>query len=202
MAPLLSSIRADIGVNNAVMGLILGAWPMAYILCAIPCGLLLDWLGPRRLLAIATVVMAASAFARCGAETPLQLFFAVALFGVGGPMISVGAPVIIAKLYQGKARATAMGLYVTGPYLGGLMALAITNPVVMPLVNGNWRGVMAVYAGLVLISGLIWMLVSRLREAQLSASEGGRKYNLSPFSEILGVRQVRLVLVMSVGGFL
>jgi cyanate permease len=52
MAPLLSSIRADIGVNNAVMGLILGAWPMAYILCASPCGLLLDWLGPRRLLVI------------------------------------------------------------------------------------------------------------------------------------------------------
>lgn len=201
MAPLLSSIRADIEVNNAVMGLILGAWPVAYILCAIPCGRLLDRLGARRILAIATVVMAASAFARCGAETPLQLFFAVALFGAGGPMISIGAPVIIAKLYQGKARATAMGLYVTGPYLGGLMALAITNSVVMPLVNGNWRGVMLVYAGLVLVSGLIWMLVSSLCVAQLSASEGGKKYNLSAFAEILGVRQVRLILIISVGVF-
>jgi len=103
MASLLSPIRADIGVNNAVMGLILGAWPITYILCAIPCGLLLDRLGPRRLLAISTVVMAASAFARCGAETPLQLFFAVALLGAGGPMISVGAPVVIAKLYHGNA---------------------------------------------------------------------------------------------------
>ena len=63
-------------------------------------------------------------------------------------MISVGAPVVIAKLYHGNARATAMGVYVTGPYLGGLMALAITNSVVMPMVNGNWRGVMVVYGGL------------------------------------------------------
>ena len=74
MASLLSSIRADIGVNNAVMGLILGAWPISYILCEIPFGLLLNRLCPRRLLAISIMVMAASAFARCGAETPLQLF--------------------------------------------------------------------------------------------------------------------------------
>ena len=94
-----------------------------------------------------------------------------------------------------------MGVYVTGPYLGGLMALAITNSVVMPMVNGNWRGVMVVYGGLVLISGLIWILVSYLQEAQLSAFKGGRKYNLSAFTEILDVRQVRLILIMSVGIF-
>jgi len=201
MAPIITSIRQDIEVNNTVMGLILGAWPIAYILCAIPCGLLLDRLGARRMLVIATLIMAASALARSVAETPVQLFLAVALFGAGGPMISVGAPVVIAKLYEGKARATAMGLYVTGPYLGGLVALAVTNSVIMPLVNNNWRGVMLLYAGLVLVSGLIWMLVSARRADRLSAAKGAKKYNLSAFAEILAVRQVRLILAISVGVF-
>ena len=120
MAPLIGAIRADIAVDNAAMGLILGAWPITYILCAIPCGMMLDRLGARRMLAISTLIMAASAALRAFADTPFELFLAVALFGAGGPMISVGAPVVIAKLYTGKARATAMGLYVTGPYLGGL----------------------------------------------------------------------------------
>lgn len=201
MAPLVGEIRADIDANNAVIGVILGAWPITYILCAIPCGLLLDRLGARRMLALATLIMAASALARCFAETPLQLFLAVALFGAGGPMISVGAPLVIAKLYEGKARATAMGLYVTGPYLGGLVALAITNSLVMPMVGGSWRGVMVVYAVLVLASGALWLAVSGRRAAHLGMGAGGKKYDLGAFAEILFVRQVRLILAISVGVF-
>lgn len=201
MAPLVAEIRTDIDANNAVIGAILGSWPLAYILCAIPCGMLLDQVGARRMLALATVIMAASALLRCLAETPFQLFLAVALFGAGGPMISVGAPLVIARLYQGKERATAMGLYVTGPYLGGLVALGLTNAVVLPLVGGNWRGVMAVYAGLVLASGLVWLLVSRGSASSLSAAGDSKKFNLGAFTEILAVPAVRLILAMAVGVF-
>lgn len=201
MAPLVAAIRTDIDVNNAAMGLILGAWPITYILCAIPCGMMLDRLGARRMLAISTLIMAASALVRALADTPVELFLAVALFGAGGPMISVGAPVVIAKLYTGKARATAMGLYVTGPYLGGLVALAVTNSVLMPLTGHSWRGVMVVHAGLVLASGALWLLVSAGRAGALGADAGGKKFNLSAFAEIVAVRQVRLILAMSVGVF-
>lgn len=201
MAPLVAEIRADIDANNAVIGAILGSWPLAYILCAIPCGMLLDKVGARRMLAFATVIMATSALLRCLADTPLELFLAVAFFGAGGPMISVGAPLVIARLYTGKARATAMGLYVTGPYLGGLVALGLTNAVVLPLVGGNWRGVMVVYAGLVLASGVAWLLVSRARASDLSAPGDGSKYNFAAFADILVVPAVRLILAMAVGVF-
>lgn len=83
-APLVTEIREDIAVTNAGMGLILGAWPLTYILCAVPCGMLLDRMGARRMLVIACLLMAASAGLRGLAETPLQLFLAVALFGAGG----------------------------------------------------------------------------------------------------------------------
>ena len=198
MAPLLHNIRQDIVVNNVIIGLILGAWPITYILCAIPCGLLLDRIGPRRMLAIATLIMASSALARSLADTPLELFLSVALFGVGGPMISVGAPLVIVRLYSGKARATAMGPYVTGPYLGGLVTLAATNGLIMPLVGEDWRLVMVVNASLVMCSGLAWILVSAPLEMRLRAQDGGKKYNLSAFSEILNVTQVRLILAISV----
>ncbi|MGB3406833.1 MAG: MFS transporter [Jannaschia sp.] len=200
MAPLIGEIRRDIDVNNAMIGLILGAWPITYILCAIPCGLLLDRIGARRMLVIATLVMASSAVARSVADGPVGLFLAVALFGAGGPMISVGAPFVIARLYTGRARSTAMGLYVTGPYLGGLVALAATNSLLMPLVGGNWRGVMIVNAGLVLASGLVWLLVSGRRAGDLGLGSG-KKYDLRAFVEILAVPRVRLILAISVGVF-
>ena len=170
MAPLLGPIGAELGIGNSLMGAILGAWPLTYILAAIPCGILLDRLGARRMLFLAALVMAASGLARSYAETPIQLLLAVALFGIGGPMISVGAPKIIARLFKGKTRATAMGVYVTGPYLGGILSLSLTNSLVMPLVGNDWRGVMLVYAALVAIR-------ARMRSASCSRPSGTKRWS-------------------------
>lgn len=48
MAPLVGDIKRGLGLNNSEMGVILGAWPLVYIATAIPCGALLDRIGPRR----------------------------------------------------------------------------------------------------------------------------------------------------------
>jgi cyanate permease len=203
MAPLISPISAELGIGNTTMGAILGAWPLMYILTAIPCGLLLDRLGARRMLFAATLIMAASGIARSFADTPTQLLLAVAVFGAGGPMISIGAPKVIASLFEGPDRATAMGVYVTGPYLGGIIALALTNSVAMPLAGGDWRGVMLIYAGLVASSGLIWLIISGLpfAPAQNGGADQGKKFDIGAFGEILRLPEVRLILGMSIGIF-
>ncbi len=200
MGPLITPIGSELGISNSMMGLILGAWPLVYIFAAVPCGMLLDRLGARRMLFAASLLMAASGLARGLAETPVQMLLAVGLFGIGGPMISVGAPKVIAGLFEGTRRATAMGIYVTGPYLGSLLSLALTNSVAMPLVGGDWRGVMVLYAAIVASSGVIWLGVTALRGTKLG-SDGGKKFNLSAFSEILRVPSVRIILAMSVGIF-
>lgn len=203
MAPLISPISAELGIGNGVMGLILGAWPLTYILAAIPCGILLDRLGARRMLLLASLVMAASGLARSYSETPFQLLLAVALFGIGGPMISVGAPKIIARLFQGKTRATAMGIYVTGPYLGGILSLSLTNSIVMPMVGDDWRRAILVYAFLVALSGAIWFAIASLPAARRHSGEQetGKKFNLSAFVEIVRIPEVMLILAMSIGIF-
>ncbi len=203
MAPLLAPISAELGIGNSTMGAILGAWPLTYIVAAIPCGILLDRFGERRMLFAATLVMAASDLARSLADTPLELLLAVGLFGAGGPMISVGAPKLIAGLFEGRDRGTAMGIYVTGPYLGGVVALALTNSVVLPLADNDWRGVMLIYAGLVALSGVVWLILSapQIAPAPGAGPGGGKKFNFSAFSEILTLPEVRIILLMSIGIF-
>ncbi|MCR9125595.1 MAG: MFS transporter [Rhodobacteraceae bacterium] len=200
MAPLVSLIAADLGASNAAMGAVLGAWPLTYIAAAIPCGILLDRLGVRVTLFAATVIMAASGVARGMADTTGMLMLAVALFGIGGPMISVGAPKLIAGLFEGPSRGTAMGIYITGPYLGGMTALALTNAVALPAM-GDWRGVMFLYAGLVMVSGVIWLVLTGLAGPAARAEGEGKKFSLAAFAEILGLPAVRIVLAMSVGIF-
>lgn len=203
MAPLVGTIGQELGASNAVMGAILGAWPLVYIAAAIPSGILLDKFGAPRMLLCAALIMAASLCARSLAETPLQMFLAVALFGLGGPLISVGAPKTITGLFEGRARASAMGLYVTGPYLGGILAVALTNSVAMPLMGHDWRAVMLLYAGFMLGCGAVWVSIASVaqKKGALSGNGTSKKFDFASFMGILHLPEVRLILAMSIGIF-
>ncbi|MDG2284821.1 MAG: MFS transporter, partial [Alphaproteobacteria bacterium] len=92
IAPLVSVITADLGMSHGAMGSVLGAWPFVYIGASLPCGVLLDRIGPAKGLLLAALIMAASGALRGFADGHLTLALAVAVFGLGGPMISIGAP--------------------------------------------------------------------------------------------------------------
>lgn len=203
-APLVQPIARDLGLSHSAMGSVMGAWPLIYIFSAIPCGALLDRAGPRRALFLGAVTVAASAAARGLSGDHLELFCAVAILGVGGPLISVGAPKLIGLWFEGSERGFAMGLYVTGPTTGSVVALAGTNAVAMPLLGNDWRAVLFVYATFVLMAGLVWLAInshpaSRAAERRIAAEP--RQSQLAVFSELLRIPAVRLMLIVGVGIF-
>ncbi len=110
MAPLVKPITEELGLSHSAMGVVLGAWPLVYIAAAIPCGALLDRLGARRALFLALIIIALSGTLRGLATGHLSLFLAVALFGLGGPLISVVAPKSISQWFEGAERGLAMGI--------------------------------------------------------------------------------------------
>lgn len=203
LAPLITPITTELGIGHAKMGAILGAWPLVYIAAAIPCGMLLDRLGARVALLIAALIMCASGVARGLADNETALFAAVGLFGIGGPLISIGAPTLIAQHFEGTSRGTAMGIYMTGPSLGAIAALSLTNGVLMPLTGQDWRLVLFLYAGFIAVSGLLWVAIAShpAARATLAQQEDGKKFSLDAFTEILGLREVRIILAMSIGIF-
>ena len=96
-----------------------------------------------------------------------------------------------------------MGVYVTGPYMGGILSLSLTNSVVMPMVGEDWRHAIQVYALMVAFSGLIWFAIASHPAArrQGEGNEGGKKFDLPAFLEIVRLPEVRLILAMSIGIF-
>ena len=84
LAPLVPVIESDLGMSHSAMGRVLGAWQFVFILSAIPCGILLDRLGPRWAMLGGALLMAVSAFWRSIATDGISLLFAVAVFGLGG----------------------------------------------------------------------------------------------------------------------
>ncbi|MBM3504279.1 MAG: MFS transporter [Alphaproteobacteria bacterium] len=204
MPPLVDAITRDLGLSHTQIGSVLGAWPLVYIAAALPCGALVDRIGLRRGLMAACVIMAISGFLRMMAWDHLSLFIAVAVLGLGGPMISVGAPKLIAQWFAGKERGLAMGIYITGPGLGGIVALWLTNSTLMPLLDSRWTNVVLVYALFVLAAGVVWLVLSAhpaSRDAERRQAAGPRPPQFQVFAAIIRLRAVQLVLVMSIGIF-
>lgn len=203
LAPLVEPIARSLGLGDAAMGAILGLWPLVYIGTALPAGVLLDRIGVRRGLLIALGIMALSAALRALAPDAPSFALAVALFGLGGPLVSVGAPKLIAGLFQGPARGAAMGIYITGPYLGAIVALSLTNSVLLPLVGGQWRHVMLLLAGFALAAAAAWWLLSASPAARALTGPGPApaRFSLQAARDIFGTRHVQLVLALAIGVF-
>ena len=102
-------------MSHSAMGSVMGAWQLVYIFAAVPCGVLLDRIGGRNALLIGALLIAVSAIGRSLAQDYWSLLLAVMLFGIGGPIISSGAPKVVAELFSGSQRGLAMGIYMTGP---------------------------------------------------------------------------------------
>jgi MFS transporter, CP family, cyanate transporter len=84
IAPLVSRITAELNLSHTQMGSILGAWQLVYIGAAIPCGALLDRIGPRRGLALGAAVVAASGILRGVATNYVTMLLAVGALASAG----------------------------------------------------------------------------------------------------------------------
>lgn len=200
IAPLITPIRADLVLSQSAMGFILGTWTMVYIGVAIPAGALLDRIGTRLGIGLSLALITLSAFARAFAVDFATLFLAVALFGLGGPMISIGSPKLISQLFDDRERATAVGIYITAPGMGAVVALATSNSLLMPLYGESWRLTLATYAGFAATAAVIWMLVAR--DTRPVPEAGKQAAGWAAFAALGRVRVVQVLLAMGFAQFL
>ena len=158
---------------------------------------------------IGILLIAASGFGRALAVDYWTFLLAVMLFGLGGPIISSGAPKLVAALFTGSQRGMAMGIYMTGPATGGVVCLGLTNSWLLPML-GSWREVMLLWAGVALLAAVMWLALGRVfdvepnpasgRPAPKARQDGSSQLQL--MAELWRTPAVRLVLLMGVGVFL
>ena len=194
IAPLVTPILADLDLSYTQMGFILGSWQLTYIAAALVTGALIDRWGLRKSLLAGAVFLGLSSALRYSAGGFGSMLGAVAIAGIGGPMISVGCPKAIALWFEGKGRGTAIGIYLTGAWIGGIFALTLTNSLIMPLVGMSWRNAFLFYGLLTFAAGIIWWLLGRDTPRQLAPAEApGMISLLVRFSR---VREILIVLVL------
>jgi cyanate permease len=208
IAPLVPLIQAELEINHAAMGSIMGAWQFVYIAAAIPAGMLLDRLGGTRALVIGVAFVALSAFGRAWADGYWTLLLAVMLFGIGGPIISSGAPKVVTGIFEGSNRGLAMGIYMTGPTLGGILALTMTHSVLLPLFDQSWRSILNLWGAIAVVAAVVWFAIASTAGRKVrgfdeqTAAEDAKPGKQPGVRQLIAITGVPLVLAMSVGVFL
>ena len=198
ITPLVTPILNDLRMSYSQMGFILGSWQLTYILVALVAGAILDRWGVRKSIFAGALIIGLSASIRFYATGFLTMLIAIVLFGVGGPMISIGGPKTISEWFSGRSRGIAVGVYTTGPWIGGLLALALTNSLVMPLVGGSWRLTFVCYGMLTFVIALLWLFLARasaLKPADIGAGI------IKVFQKLIAVRNVQILMIMALFSF-
>jgi MFS transporter, CP family, cyanate transporter len=202
-ASLATIIIEDLNLSLSEMGTIMGAWPMAYIFLSIPAGLLLDRFGIRFMLLFGISVIGLSAFLRACATSHLEMFFAVLIFGLGSPFISVGVPKLIREWFSYEQRGLALGICTATIAVGSILGLTLSHQLLL-VFDGSWRSTLNFYAMVSGISVCVWSLIifhPLCKFHGFGKSEESLAELWSGCKQLLRSSSIQAVLILSIGIF-
>lgn len=188
----------DFSVTANGLGILSGVYFLSYAGMQIPAGVLLDRLGPHRLLTIASAVCAISSIVFGLTESFYAAIIARFFIGLGSAFAFVGALKLVANWFPATRFALLTGLIVT---LGMLGAINGEAPLAHLIAQIGWRNSMFSLgiAGLV-ISLLIFIIVKDTPNGRTKSNNLSFKTVLKEFCQILKSKQ--LWLVAAYGGFM
>ena len=201
LAPVASLVIHDLAMSHSEMGLAMGAWQLIYIAAAVPAGVFLDKIGARKALTTGGLLIGFSAIARAFAIDAQTLVIAVMLFGLGGPIVSAGAPKVVMANFKGTDRGLAMGIYMTGPAIGSVISLTLTNSLLLPLVDYSWRNVLMIWGIFAVCAAGVWFVLASKNQATKQIQNTGQP-QVRVIKSLLNKPTILIVLGISVCVFL
>jgi len=120
---LFDPIKADLGLNDAELGLFASAYILVYSVAALPLGVLGDLRSRKLVVAGGVVLMAVFTSASAVVTGFLALLVCRALIGVGGAAAGSPAASLVADYFPGRRRGVAMAVFMAGPPLGGVLGI-------------------------------------------------------------------------------
>lgn len=165
-------IKADLGLDDTSMGLILGAFFWTYALMQIPSGRLIDRLGARTGLALAVGWWSLFTVITSFGKGFTSLFAARLALGIGEAGGNPGCVKVVYSWFAKKQRATASGIFDAGPRAGSALAL----PLVAWLISSwGWETSFMVTGALGLVWVAVWLLFYREPEEMKGLDEKERQ---------------------------
>ncbi len=187
----------DIGFSPESLGLLSGAFFLAFGLTQIPLGVMLDRFGPRRVMTAMLMFAVIGSLVFAAAESPAMLTAGRALMGVGCAAVFMGSVVVCARWFAPDRLATTASIVLA---VGGAGNLLSATPLAYASEQIGWRGAFVGMAALTAILALAVFLL--VRDAPPGHPYHGRKHEslgatLIGLGEVFRNQRLPLLAVMA-----
>ena len=163
-------VKDELGLSETEFGLLVGTPILTGSLSRVFLGVWADQLGGRRVFALVMALAAAATFLTSYADSYVELLIAALGVGIAGGSFSVGVA-YVSKFYPAGKQGTALGIFGAGNV--GSAVTKFVAPFVM--VAMGWQAVAQIWAAVLLVIAVLFLLLTREDPDQAARAREGRK---------------------------
>lgn len=194
VSPVLNIIINELNLTSSQAGFLYSAPVITLAIFAFIGGFLGDNIGPRTVAGLGITVLSISSILRGISPNFLVLLLLNLIVGIGWGLIFPSLPKLVKLWFPDRLSGTATGIYSTGVFAGGTLALSLTVPFVLPLM-GSWRGTFyfwGIIAGLITI---IWWVFAREPSSFKDNKVDSARFSKRILIEVLKNKYIWLVAI-------
>ena len=166
-------IKGELGLNDTQFGLLVATPILTGSLSRIFLGIWSDQFGGKYVYTLTMLATALGVFLLTLAHTYALYLLAALGLGLAGGTFAVGVA-YVSKWYPPEKQGTALGIFGMGN-----VGAAITNfgaPILLVALGGQWRSVALVYAGILVVTAILFFLISKDDPAHRARKAQGIKH--------------------------
>lgn len=152
-----NELMRDFGVTATALGVFASAYYFSYVPLQVPCGMIVDWLGTRRVVTISAILCTLGSFLFAASDTLFLASVARFIMGAGSACAYLSCLKIAAEWFPAQRFAVIAGITMMMGTFGGI---AGGTPFAMLLDATDWRMAMNIAAVVGIgVSAAAWLLI-------------------------------------------
>ncbi|HEX4410327.1 MAG TPA: MFS transporter [Xanthobacteraceae bacterium] len=171
--PVVPLLHADLHLSETGIGWLSSLPPMLFALAAVPGSLLIARFGLVPALLVGLLLNAFAGAARGAVPDAAFLFMSTIVMAAGVSIMQPSLPPLVRTWFPQRI-GFATAVYTNGLLVGETLAVALTIPVVLPLVDNSWRANFVVWSVPVLLTAMLVAALALRRNSSGTATANRR----------------------------
>jgi CP family cyanate transporter-like MFS transporter len=171
--PVIPLIRPDFGMSETQVGILTGLPPVLFACTAVLGSLLIARFGALATLVAGIFTTAVGSLLRGAAPEVMTLYAATIVTGLGVAIMHPSLPPLV-RTWLPHRIGFGTAVFTNGLLVGEILPVALTIPLLLPLVGDSWRESFIVWAVPVALIGLIILLLAQRPAATVQSSAAQR----------------------------